>query len=191
MVGPLAPWFERYITINRLVPGKTYNYAKRGFKNLPVMDITMHRPKCTPDSWLYVTTPVPASLSKLSPADKLYVGSQTADRMFRGDGLKGSNFHHAQMRAGNGERNLEAFVRAGGKVDIHRASSAALREAVKKVDRLRCFSILLQQPTKHAGYWFEQAILALEPGQWAWNTQGAEDKAKNIVASLAGFISEG
>jgi hypothetical protein len=89
------------------------------------------------------------------------------------------------MRAGNGDRNLETFVRAGGKVDIYRASSAALRDAVQKVEGLKRFSVLLEQPTKHLGYWFEQAVLVLEPGQWAWNTQGAEDKAKKIVSTLA------
>jgi hypothetical protein len=182
IVHLLAPFFERYITINGVVPGRTYNYAKRGFKNLPVMDLTMHRTKCKPGSWLYVALKAGVPLSGLGQGDKLYVGSQTADRMFRGDGLAGRNFHHAQMRSGNGDSNLETFVRNGGRADIYRASSASLNEAVDRDEHLKRLAVFVRQPSKHIGYWFEQAILTFEQDQWAWNTRQAESKAKNFVA---------
>jgi len=181
----LAPYFEPYITVNRILPGSTYDYVKRGFKGLPVLDITMHQPKCTPGSWLYVAVKAGATLARLEPDEKLYVGSQTADRMFRGDGMKGKNFHHAQMRAGNGDRNLENYVRAGGRVDIHRSRGNTIRRAIDEGKALKGFAPLVAQATKHIAYWVEQIILASEPGQWAWNTNGADTATRRFVASLA------
>jgi hypothetical protein len=74
--------------------------------DLPVIESTFHAPKCRPDSWLDVAAPARSSLAAPSPSDKLYVGSQTAGRMFRGGGVGGNNFHHVQMRAGKGHDAL-------------------------------------------------------------------------------------
>jgi hypothetical protein len=185
IVELLAPYFERYITINGTVRGKSYNYVKRGFKNLPVVDITFHSPKCDRDSWLYVAVAKDSKLAALRPEEKLYAGSQTSDRMFRGDGLQGKNFHHAEMRSGNGERNLIRYLNAVGKVEIHRISARGLAETVAHVQKLRVFAPLLLQPNKHPGYWFEQAILFHEPREWAWNTNGTENKAGLVIGGLS------
>lgn len=56
----------------------------------------MHGKKCSGGSWLYIAIDDNADLSTLNNEQKLYVGSQSQDRMFRGDGLKGKNFHHAE-----------------------------------------------------------------------------------------------
>ena len=71
--------------------------------DLPVIEATLHGPKGRPDSWLDVAAPTGSSLAAPSPSDRRDVGSQTADRMFRGgDGVGGNNFHHVQLRAGKG-----------------------------------------------------------------------------------------
>jgi len=129
LIFHLAPVSER-LTLERVRAQATYNYKARGFFDLPVIESTFHAPKCRPDSWLYVAAPTGSSLAALSPSDKLYVGSQTADRMFQGDGMGGNNFHHAQMRAGNGNDTLLNYLSAGHRVDIHRISALGLRQAV-------------------------------------------------------------
>src|SRR5687768_18317782 len=115
IVSLLAPYFERYITLERIHPTGTYNYKARDVSGAQVIETTMHSRKCRPGSWLYIAVPVTANLVSLAPREKLYVGSQTRDRMFRGDGMAARNFHHAQMRGGNGEDNLENFMRSGEK----------------------------------------------------------------------------
>lgn len=70
--------------------------------DLPVIESTFQAEKGRPDSWLYVAAPTGSSLAAPSPSDRRDVGSQTADRMFRGDGMGSNNFHQAQMRAGKG-----------------------------------------------------------------------------------------
>lgn len=185
VIAHLAPYFERYITLERVHPHATYHYKARQMFDLPVIESTLHVPKCPPDSWLYIATPVQARLAALGATDRLYVGSQTSDRMFRGDGLGGRNFHHAQMRAGNGADTLVAYLRGGGQVDIHRISAQALRCAVQDSTALRHLRPLAEQTLKHAGYWFEQYLLA-EPGPgWRWNTAGAEAAALVLIRSLA------
>ena len=74
--------------------------------DLPVIEPNFHAPKCGPGSWLDVTAPAGSSLAALSPSERRYVGSQTADGMFRGDGVGGNNFHQAQMRTGKGNDAL-------------------------------------------------------------------------------------
>lgn len=184
IVELLTPHFERYITINGVVPGKAYNYAARDYRNLPVVDVSMHRPKCGPDSWLYVAVRATGNLAALLPEDKLYVGSQTPDRMFRGDGMQGRNFHHAEMRNGNGDRNLISYLKSGGKVDIHRISARGIERSVTGIEKLQVFAPLLRQPDEHIGYWFEQAILLHEVKDWAWNKQGAKKPAKQVIEGL-------
>lgn len=187
IINLLAPYFERYITINRVIPGQYYNYVARGFQNLPVVDISMHLPKCSADSWLYVAVRAGADLRYLEPKDKLYIGSQTADRMFRGDGLGGGNFHHAEMRKGNGDRNLIRFLQEGERVDLHRLSAARISDAIENSGELSRYRPLLtqpKQPKKHIGYWFEQLVLHHEIRDWKWNTASAARDAKNVFATL-------
>lgn len=181
----LAPYFERYLTLERVHPTATYNYRARGFLNWPVIDLTMHRPKCTPGSWLYVAVPTDTALSRLSADQKLYVGSQTGDRMFRGDGMRGCNFHHAQMRAGNGGDTLIGYLLSGQRVDIHRVGESSMRRALSEVLSLTKVACALKSMTKkHLGYWLEHLILALEPKQWRWNTAAADRHAVRIASEL-------
>lgn len=184
LIAHLAPHIERYLTLERVHPHATYHYKARGFFDLPVIESTFHAPKCRPDSWLYVAAPSGSSLADLSPSDKLYVGSQTADRMFRGDGMGGKNFHHAQMRAGNGDDTLVNHLRAGHRVDIHRIAEAGLRQAVLATAALRRLAPLLEQPTQHVGYWFEQFVLHEDGRAWRWNTAPVEGRALAVFRAL-------
>lgn len=180
----LSPFFERYITLERVHPHATYNYKARNMFGVPVIEATLHRPKCSPGSWLYVAVTMGASLASLRPGELLYVGSQTGDRMFRGDGLGGKNFHHAQMRAGNGDDNPVNFLRAGQKIDIHRVSAEQIGRAVAELPDLRYLQPLLNQPTKHVGYWIEQLTLHTQKGLWRWNTAPADGPAIALFRTL-------
>lgn len=181
----LAPYFERYLTLERVHPTKTYNYKARGFFGWPVIEITLHKPKCTPGSWLYVAVPAGTQLTSIDSFEKLYVGSQTSDRMFRGDGMSGLNFHHAQMRAGNGEDNPVTYLRAGGRVDILRVGESSMRRALTDAPALmRLAAPMTAMTKKHVGYWLEQVILAKEPKQWRWNTSAADREAVRLIAAM-------
>jgi hypothetical protein len=165
----LAESFEHYLTLVRVVPGKTYDYAARGDFNLPVIEHVRHANKCAPvGEWTYIAVPSGEDLMSLGPNSRLYVGAQTSDRMFRGDKIKGENFHHRQMRRGKTDDNLVNYLSSTGAVDIHRLPLHSLRSeravdwAVEKLARL---------PTSnrsHLGYWVEQLLLAQHPG-WRWN----------------------
>ena len=181
----LAPSFEHYLTLERVHPTRTYNYAKRGYVGLPVIEVAQHRPKCKiGESWLYVAIPADARLGALNSAEKLYVGAQTQDRMFRGDGMRGSNYHHAEMRAGNGNDNPISFLNGARKIHIHRISADAIGAIVSKTPAMTSLAKLLLQPRtarKHVGYWFEQFILFHEHAHWRWNTAPAEDGVRRIL----------
>lgn len=184
VVSLLAPYFERYVTLERVHPSQTYDYKARGLFGLPVIEASLHKPKCSPDSWLYVAAPVDASLSSLAQGEKLYVGSQTSDRMFRGDAMGGRNFHHAQMRTGNGEDNPVNYLRAGGRVTVHRINAALIAAAFTEVPNFHRFRPLLSQPRKHVGYWLEQYVLMHELDEWRWNTAGADSAARAVLRLL-------
>src|SRR4051812_21743440 len=184
----LSSSFEHYITLDRVHPTRAYNYAKRNLYNLPVIDAIRHAPKCKMgDSWLYVAIPVDSRLDTLRQDEKLYVGAQTQDRMFRGDGLSGDNYHHNEMRKGNGEEdNPVAYLRTGRKIEIHRISASAIAEAVRKTSDLTFLEPLLHQPRTartHTGYWFEQYILYAEPQDWRWNTAAANKAVAQILTA--------
>lgn len=104
--------------------------------------------------------------------------------MFRGDGLGGRNFHHAQMRAGNGEDNPVTFLLSGKKVDIYRASGSRLANAIADIPALSRLKPLLEQRKKHVGYWFEQYILHAERHEWRWNTASADGAAGAVIRAL-------
>jgi hypothetical protein len=181
----LAPSFEHYLTLERVHPTRTYSYAARGYTGLPVIEVTQHRPKCKiGESWLYVAAPATARLSTLGSGEKLYVGAQTQDRMFRGDGMGGSNYHHAEMRAGKGDDNPVSFLNTVGKISIHRISAEAIGVIVSRTPAMAPLAKLLLQPRtsrKHVGYWFEQYILSHEHSQWRWNTATAEKGIRGML----------
>jgi hypothetical protein len=184
----MASSFAKYITLEGLHPSRTYDYAKRGFSGLPVIDCTRHQPKCKQgESWLYVAISAGANFAELGKDEKLYVGSQTQDRMFRGDGLSGDNYHHAEMRRGNGADNPVNFLRAGRKIEIHRIAAEAIAAIVANTPELHFLSLLAQQPRtarSHLGYWFEQYMLWVEPPPlWRWNAAPAN---KALLRTLGG-----
>ncbi len=185
LLSLLAPYFDRYFTLDRVHPTDTYNYKARDLFEVPVIDITMHKAKCSTGSWMYVAVSGSANLAMLDQDSKLYVGSQTkADRMFRGDGMGGRNFHHAQMRAGNGHDNPVNLLRSGKKVDLYRVSGESIATAVREVSALHRLAPLLGQSTNHVGYWFEQFILSTEGRSWRWNTAGADGRAQGVIRCL-------
>ncbi len=181
----LAPCFEHYITLERVNPSRTYDYKSRNMFNLPVFESTVHRPKCSiGESWTYLAIPRGARIELLGSNERLYVGAQTQDRMFRGDGLRGENFHHAQMRSGNKSDTPEALLKAGEKIEIHRVRARDFIDVVMNSAELIKLKPLLSQPVKsktHIGYWCEQYILHSEAGQWRWNTQPAEEDIARIL----------
>jgi hypothetical protein len=185
----LASSFDLYLTLERVHPSRTYDYKKKGFVGIPVIEVTQHGQKCKQgESWMYVATPLGAKLDALELDERLYVGAQTQDRMFRGDGLGGDNYHHAQMRSGNGVDTPVAFLKSGRRINIHRISATALASRVSETPELRFLVPLLRQPKaprKHVGYWFEQYVLFSEPGLWRWNTAVAEKAVAAILNTLS------
>lgn len=168
-LATLAPHFESYLTLVRLVPGQTYNYAARKFLNLPVIEHRRHAPKCGPgEEWTYVVVPAGADLRRRSPGQRLYVGAQTSDRMFRGDDVRDENFHHAEMRRGRDGDNLESFLATNGSVDVHRLPMHRLRAQTQQDPVVRRLLALPASSRQHTGYWAEQLLL-LRSGPWRWN----------------------
>jgi hypothetical protein len=181
----LSPSFEHYITLERVHPTQTYNYAKRNMYGLRVIEATRHLPKGKQgDSWLYVAVPSGASLETLTNDERLYVGSQTQDRMFRGDDLGGDNYHHAEMREGNGSDNPINFLHSGRKIEIHRISARSIAATLAHTGELAFLEPLTRQPRtpkSHTAYWFEQYILFVEAGRWRWNTAAATSTIVSIL----------
>jgi hypothetical protein len=133
-----------------------------------------------------VPFPLGARVGALQPDERLYVGAQTQDRMFRGDNCGGENFHHNELRTGNGMDTPVAYLRSNGKVAIHRVSAQAIAGVITKTPELANLRPLLNQPVtarKHIGYWCEQYILLTEADQWRWNT----DAADSAVGKLIGY----
>lgn len=184
---PLAAHFaERYITILRVHPTKTYNYAVRGYYNFPIFEIEQHRKKCQQgESWLYFAIPDDADPYALKEGERLYIGAQTQDRMFRGDGMGGANYHHAEMRAGSGSDTPLAFLKRGNRIIIYRARAeliAAHIRADPAFAQLRILELQPRTPKKHLGWWLEQYILYSEGSQWRWNTAVASNALKKLFA---------
>ena len=187
LIAHIAPVAERYLTLIRVHPTRCYQYAKRGYFDLPVIEVNQHGPKCKlGESWLYFAIPSNVTPSSLTASDRLYVGAQTQDRMFRGDGLDGQNYHHAEMRAGNGRDTPVALLNSGQQIAIYRIQAKHIETIVTEkpeLEALRVLSVQPRTPKKHLGWWFEQYVLFSEPGQWRWNTA----KADKAVAKL--FVS--
>lgn len=186
LLPSIAHLAERYITIHRVHPYKTYNYAARGYTNLPVLEITRHARKCRiGDSWIYVAVPKGSNLFQLQPDQKLYVGAQTGDRIFRGDGMGGDNFHHAEMRKGNGAKNLISFLESGKSVEIFRFDGHRMQNAIRGHAGLAHLLAMTQLPLparKHMAWWFEQYLLHTEGTEWLWNTDGADRVVAKALA---------
>jgi len=178
LIPAAASVAERYITLTRVHPSRTYDYAKRGMFGLPVFESHLHASKCkSGESWIYFAIPEGASPKALRPQDRLYVGAQTQDRMFRGDGMRGENFHHAQMRAGNGADTPHALLTGGKSIVIYRSAAQRLSAAIEADPTLARLRTLVEQPQtakQHLGWWYEQYVLLSEPGQWRWNTATAD-----------------
>jgi len=113
--------------------------------------------------------------------------------MFRGDFLKGKNFHHNEMRKGNDERNLISYLQSGKKVKIYVITGIKLTSLVAEFDSFKKFLPFINYPSgrlrysfeEHPGYYFEQIILRESHNQWAWNTRGVDDKARKIMDELS------
>lgn len=180
----IAPFAERYLTLLSVHPSKFYNYAKRGLYNLPVIEFSQHAPKCKRgESWLYFATPLKASLCNLTHQEQLYVGAQTQDRMFRGDGMNGKNYHHSEMRNGNGNDNPVEFLASGKQIGIYRLTGKLIEEIVSQTPELEPLNILAQQPRtsrRHLGWWYEQYVLHSEQGRWRWNTASADQSVVRL-----------
>ena len=190
-VNLLANHFTPYITITGLVENKAYPYKRFPGEIFPMVSHVMHLEKCKGkgNSWLYIAVDEGANLSTLNDKQKLYVGSQTIDRMFRGDGFKGKNFHHTEMRKGNGVRNLISYLRCGNKVKIYVLQGSKLFSLTEQLEDFKKLAPLINRPSFnskviHPGFWFEQLILRESSNQWAWNTNGADKKAIKIIDEL-------
>lgn len=183
----ISSCFSPYLTLTGLVPGATYSYNARGSSNHPCVTLTWHQKKVggQGQSWLYMAVKRGASLSHLVPGERLYVGSQTRDRMFRGDVARHTqNFHHADMRSEGKGDSLENYLATGEQVDILIANADTLRRAIVQDPTTMAPLIpALTAPTapiargKHFAYWIEQYILIEEVGQWRWNKKGADRAA--------------
>lgn len=186
LTSTIASVAERYLTLLGVHPSRTYNYAKRGFVGLPVIEVERHGPKCRiGESWIYFAVPDRANPTVLDAEDRLYVGAQTQDRMFRGDNMGGDNFHHAEMRAGKGADTPVALLKNGGRIAVYRARADRVVDAIRVRPDLSALQVLATQPrtsTRHLGWWFEQYVLLSEPGQWRWNTTPA---ARDIARLFA------
>lgn len=186
LIAYIAPVAERYLTLLRVHPTQRYQYAKRGYFDLPVIEVNQHGPKCKQgESWLYFATPSTATTASLKSSDRLYVGAQTQDRMFRGDGLDGQNYHHAEMRSGNGQDTPELLLNSGQQIAIYRIQAKRIESIVlekPELEALRVLTIQPRTPKKHLGWWFEQYVLYSEPGQWRWNTATADKSLAKLFA---------
>jgi len=184
-IKKLSRYFQKYITITGLT-GETYTYKARSDKNYPVVDYVLHKEKCKLGSWLYIAVDGNSDLNNLDNAQKLYVGSQTQDRMFRGDGLKGKNFHHLEMRKGFGQNNLEEYLQKGRTVEIYIISKGVLERGAAEAPELEHIAPILADDSlrkyaNHPAYWYEQIILSEEKRSWSWNEKGADSKAQEII----------
>lgn len=186
LIPHIASVAEHYLTLHRVHPKLTYNYIARGIRGEPVIECTRHLAKCAiGESWIYFAVSSGSNLCRLENQDKLYVGAQTQDRMFRGDGLSGDNFHHAEMRAGNGTDRLIAFLKTEGQVSVYRVSAIRICEIILSNTDLVSLRPLLTQPLtkqRHRAWWFEHYVLFREPKVWRWNT----DPAARVIEQVLG-----
>lgn len=173
----IIPFGEKYIELVNVSDNETYDYKARNMFNLPVIKNNRLLYKCkNGESWMYIAIPSEKTLTTLSDNDYLYVGAQTQDRMFRGDGFKGANFHHKEMRAGNASDSLVNYLKVTGSVDIYRFDAYQIEKAILQTECLPV-EFLIHKPrtkTKHLGYWFEQYLLKQKSHLWRWNTKSSE-----------------
>jgi hypothetical protein len=80
--------------------------------------------------------------------------------------------------------NMVRHLREGGEVHIHLISGLDLASLAQSRPDWSHLRALVAQPTKHLGYWFEQAILMETKTQWAWNTNGPDRQAAQVLKAL-------
>jgi len=176
----LAKYLKPYMDITDLDEPNTYTYKARCGTAWPVVNNNMHRPKISKGSILYAAIDAEADLDNLKPEDLLYIGSQkNSDRMFRGDGLAGKNFHHLSMRKGCDGNNLTQFLSTGRKVKIYYIDENSLMEYVKKEIPDPCSVLNLKKD--HPGFILEQIVLVEGQKSWSWNSAGPH---KSISSAL-------
>ena len=140
---------------------------------------------------MYVAVPANANVSRPDEGERLYVGAQKGDRMFRGD--RPDTYHHWQMRQGNGSDTPEAYMNSGQRIAIWRIAGKSLNGAVTNVPELRILKPLLDRARprgiEHIGWCFEQAVLAIDGlaidgGKWRWNTTRANRRVCELLSHL-------
>jgi len=171
-VQALSRHLCRYLTIEGLDGQKTYTYKKRCSTTWNAVRVQKHRDKQKPGSILYMALDSDADLDSLQPGDLLYVGSQTQDRMFRGDGLGGTNFHHREMRLGKGDDNLTSHLRGGRGVTLFTVTGKSLKSLSPGASIFELACPTARGP--HPGYSVEQLILLEGHQHWRWNAAGAD-----------------
>lgn len=185
IISTIAPYFQHYIHISRVHPTATYNYLAREAIGLPVFETKLLLPKARDgESRTYIAVAGGANPTSLKPGERLYVGCETADRMFRGDGTSGTNFHHGNMRSGKGGDDPVKLLRAGGTIDIYCLDARSLAKRTGLTSALASIVRIMNTPGKHPGYWLEQLILHQEFEQWRWNKRGCEKMARLSIEKL-------
>lgn len=197
----LAPLMKPYVTLIEVDDGaKPYNYEKRQMFGLPIIRHRMHLDKIRGDSIIYMALPNEVDRRSITKNDLLYVGSQSgSDRMFRGDGLSGLNFHHAEMRKGRGYKNLLTHLNDRGSVTIFYAKGVLIAEQLSTHSFFQGYSDYLRaiaesqrdKRNKKMGHGFaiEQMLLIKEGACWQWNTKGAEPHAVKAAEHLTFFAN--
>lgn len=196
----MAPLMKPYVTLIGVDGAKTYNYAKRQMYGLPIIRHQMHLDKMREDSIIYMALPNEVDRRSITENDLLYVGSQSGpDRMFRGDGLSGLNFHHAEMRKGRGYKNLVTHLNERGSVTIFYAKGVLIAEQLSSHPFFQGYSDYLRviaesqrdKRNKKMGHGFaiEQMVLIREGVCWQWNTKGAEPHAVKAADHLTFFVN--
>jgi hypothetical protein len=191
IIQTFSNYFQPYLSVKGIRIDQSYNYAARGMFDLPIFDLAMHRSKTPKGAWTYLAVPAGSSLSALKENERLYVGCQTSDRMFRGDfdkELRGKNFHHHQMRTGRNGDNAETYLKSGMRFDIFVLDAQSLLLKIANDSSLSHLTELMSQLGNHPGYWLEQFILATQSGRWRWNQKGAESGVLSFLMKR-GFVA--
>lgn len=184
-LNSFAKYFDKYIELHEFT-GDTYTYKARSVKPFREIRSTFYQTKSQAKNIVYIALDSNADINNLQDKDKLYIGSQTVDRMHRGDGKGGKNFHHKEMRTGNGSENLENYLKQGNSVTVYILDKAKI-ESITQNDpdliHLHEYVRNNSNPKKigYYGYWIEQLILHEEGQNWSWNKKGAEVNVRTLM----------
>lgn len=184
------------ISITGIVADKTYDYGARKLFDLPVVDHELLRPRDKSESIIYMAVDLNIDVHEVTPEDLLYVGSEAAgsSRMFRGDGLRGRNFHHKEMRSGRAGKNLVQHLVENGPVMVLSASGDLAVEQLASNPLLDGYGVYYQHILEANasksrkgighGYALEQLILLKDGQVWDWNSKGADSIPREASAHL-------